>query len=382
MNSFCDYFNASICSSCSKIEATYSHQIKTKEEILLQALQGQKLPALLPTIISAQTQFRNKAKMIVTGTTENPIIGLEGLGSLDEGREILNCPIHAPEINHALPLIKNFITLAKLTPYQISSKTGELKGVILFYSQTSESMYLRFVLRSKESVDRIKKHLPSLLTDIAPLKVVTINIQPVPHALLEGKEEIYLTPEHFLTHQLENIFFKIHPEGFIQTNQEVAAKLYTTAGSWIKEIQVKKFSELYCGQGAFSFFAAPFIEKGLGIEINSKAVEVANQTAKLHQFDHLHFKVADASKVMEELKNFNPDMILVNPPRRGLAEAIDILSHLKPSHLIYSSCNFETLAKDLNQLKNYYEIKRIQIFDMFPHTHHFETLVHATIKAY
>lgn len=382
MKSFCDYFNASICSSCSKIEATYSHQIKTKEEILLQALQGQKLPALLPTIISAQTQFRNKAKMIVTGTTENPIIGLEGLGSLDEGREILNCPIHAPEINHALPLIKNFITLAKLTPYQISSKTGELKGVILFYSQTSKSMYLRFVLRSKESVDRIKKHLPSLLTDIAPLKVVTINIQPIPHALLEGKEEIYLTPEHFLTHQLENIFFKIHPEGFIQTNQEVAAQLYTTAGSWIKEIQVKKFSELYCGQGAFSFFAAPFIEKGLGIEINSKAVEVANQTAKLHHLDHLKFKVADASKVMEELENFNPDMVLVNPPRRGLADAIDILLNLKPSHLIYSSCNVETLAKDLNHLKNYYEIKKIQIFDMFPHTHHFETLVHATIKAY
>ena len=80
----------------------------------------------------------------------------------------------------------------------------------------------------------------------------------------------------------------------MQTNQNVAAKLYETAANWVKENETRKFMELFCGQGAFSFFAAPYIESGLGIEINTDAISEARSTAARYNLNHLRFENADA----------------------------------------------------------------------------------------
>lgn len=380
MNTFCAYFNQGICRSCDLITLDYANQILMKEKALKDSLEGISFPRFESTVTSKSLHFRNKAKLIVTGTLDNPIIGLWGEEELDNGRELLNCPLHKKEINELLPHLKEFITLAKLVPYQIQSRTGELKGIITFYSETSNEMYLRFILRSKEAITRLIKYKNFLLDKIPHLKVISANIQPVPHAQLEGLEEIFLTEEEFIQHELSEVTMNLGPRAFVQTNQEVAEKLYQTAGLWVKELNCKKFLELYCGQGAFSFFCARNIQEGLGIEINEAAVLEGNKTAKKLNYSHLHFKQQDAALVSSEVKAFNPDLILVNPPRRGLAETVHLLLDEKPQHIIYSSCSYETLAIDLKKLKDY-EIKRIRIFDMFPNTSHFETLVLLERKA-
>src|SRR5690606_23423404 len=116
----------------------------------------------------------NKAKLIVTGTMEKPIIGLYGKEDLDQGRELLNCPLHVPTINEILDYIREFITISKLIPYNVSSKVGELKGLIIFHSQSSNETYLRFIMRSKESVDRIKKNAPLLQKRFPHLKCISV----------------------------------------------------------------------------------------------------------------------------------------------------------------------------------------------------------------
>src|SRR5690606_13396610 len=118
----------------------------------------------------------------------------------------------------------------------------------------------------------------------------------------------------------------------------------------------------------FSFFAAPYLERGLGIEINEDAINVANETAQEFKLTQLTFKSADAASVGNLVKEFSPEVILVNPPRRGLDKAINVLKDNKPEMIIYSSCNHETLAHDLKELKNDYQISKIQIFDMFPNS--------------
>lgn len=375
MNTFCVHFNQDHCRSCQLIPLDYQLQIEQKEKTLTQALQGLSLPPLLPTIHSREQNFRNKVKLTVTGSLENPIIGLQGEEDLDQGREILDCPIHVQEINETLPVIKAFIQEAKLAPYQISLRKGELKSLIFFYSRHSKEMYLRFVCRSKEPVTRIQKYLPQLLEKIPALKCVSVNIQPIPHAILEGEEEIILSEQKSINHGYPAFEMQLGPRAFVQTNQEVAEKLYQTAAQWIQESNTNDFLELFCGQGAFSFFAAPIIKRGLGIEINPDAIKVAQQTAEKFHYQHLSFKSADAAKVDEEIRNFKPDLLLVNPPRKGLGKAVDLLVSSLPSTIIYSSCSYETLAEDLKQLQAYYDISKIQIFDMFPHTTHFETLV-------
>lgn len=373
MNTFCSYYNLNQCKSCSLITHSYANQIKHKEHKLTEALRNHTEIEMLPSATSLPTQFRNKAKFTVTGTLEQPIIGLLGEDKLDQGREILNCPLHTPGINKLAQKLIPFIKNSKLTPYSIAERKGELKGLIIFSSGDNE-FYLRFILRSKESLDRIKKNLPQLQNDFPKLKVITANIQPIPHAILEGPEEIFLTSEEYLNHQMGEIKFKIGPKGFVQTNQGIATQLYSQAANWASELEIDTFVELFSGQGAFSFFIQSNVKQAMGIEIDTEAVKVANLSAQDAGLDHLKFIAQDAAKLQNELNKLSPDLLLVNPPRRGLGDALNLVMDSNAKYLIYSSCSIESFEKDLKQLDQRYELKKIQLFDMFPHTEHFETL--------
>lgn len=375
MNTFCSYYNQGICSSCSQIEKDYSTQVEAKEQKLKQLLRAfEPFEQLLP-VTSKTTGFRNKAKFSITGSLEYPIIGLTGENELDQGREITNCPLHHPEINLLLQALPEFIKLANLGPYQIKLKTGELKGAIIYFSTHTQEMYLRLILRSKESLDRIKKHSATLLRQFPQLTCLSANIQPIAHAILEGEEEIFFTEQHYINHKLQDVQMTLHPQGFVQTNQRVAEQLYATAAEWVKEIAPLSFMELFSGQGAFSFFIQKYVTQAIGVEINAEAVERANQTAKNLKLSHLSFIAQDAAQVEKLVLDFNPEVILVNPPRRGLAGVNQILKKVKSQYFIYSSCNAETLAQDLILLKDHFTIVKAQVFDMFPNTDHFETLV-------
>lgn len=376
MKTFCEYYNAAICDSCRLIEVDRLKQVENKQLHLKSLIRKHSDADILPPVTSPPLAFRNKAKMAVTGSLDHPIIGLPGdKKDLDSGREILHCPVHHPRINEIIDSLTEFIQLCRVAPYQISSKKGELKGVILYHSSGTDECYLRFVLRSRESVDRIKKNLSFLLTKHSFLKCVTANIQPIPHALLEGEEEIFLTEREHINYQLGKLTINLAPKGFVQTNQFMAQQLYQTAANWVRELNTDKFAELFCGQGAFSFMLSSVVKKGMGFEINPEAVKEANATANKLQLHHLTFKCSDAAHVKVDLCEFDPDLVLVNPPRRGLGESIQIFLDRSWPYLIYSSCSPETLDKDLEKLTPKYRILKAQLFDMFPHTEHFETLV-------
>jgi 23S rRNA (uracil747-C5)-methyltransferase len=375
MNSFCSYFNSNQCKSCTSIEEDYASQLTNKNGFLKKALSFFPELNLANPYPSSIQGFRNRAKMVVTGTVNDPIIGLTGEDDLDIGRELLNCPIHHPKLNELIQAIPDYIREFNLIPYQIKTQKGELKGLILYYSEASQELYLRFVLRSKECVSRLQKMLPRLQTQFPKLVCISANLQPVPHAILEGREEIFLTARHSIFYQLGELKLTLSPQAFVQTNEKVALGLYQTAAEWIASLKPPRMLELYSGQGAFSFFAAKAPSEILGIEINPDAVRTANETASKLGLGSLRFECADATKVNQIAQDYAPDLILVNPPRRGLGEGVRIIESILPENLIYSSCSVESLAKDLSVLAPHYEIKKTQIFDMFPHTEHFETLI-------
>ncbi len=374
-DTFCTYYNREICHSCETLEQDYSQQIETKEQTIRDALPFFPDLKLEPSCRSAQQGFRNRAKMYVTGLVDAPVIGLWGETNLDDGRELINCPIHHPKLNPLLQAMPALIQQFQLIPYRIQARQGELKGLIAFYSPLTDQMYLRFVLRSQECVSRIIKSLPTLQNQFPQLVCVSVNIQPIPHAILEGPREILLTPKTYIDHQVGPVRFRLAPQAFVQTHFEMAALLYQTATRWIQEAKPSKVLDLFSGQGAFSFFAAQSAPEILGIEINPEAVATAQQSALEQGYTHLKFKALDAGKIADELHSYQPDLIIANPPRRGLGSSLTLIQKQKPQHLIYSSCSIETLAMDLKALSEDYSLKRIQLFDMFPHTGHFETLV-------
>ncbi|MEO5970803.1 MAG: methyltransferase domain-containing protein [Bdellovibrionia bacterium] len=394
---FCSYFNRGECRSCNWIEQEYLGQLEKKENKIKEALSFFPAFQLEKSIKSPLQGFRNRAKMIVTGSVEKPVIGLLGEETLDQGRELLSCPIHHKKLNQIIAALPEIISTYNLIPYRIYERKGELKGLILFYSPETNQSYLRFILRSKECVARIKKLVPGFQKQFPEVVCITANIQPIPHAIQEGPEEIFLTEVQSIDLQLGAIRLKLAPQAFVQTNIHVATELYQTAARWIGEAQrvcadssnhgraagkahFTKILELFCGQGAFSLIAAHTLEgvapaSFLGIEINPEAVRTANDTAMTLGLSQVRFKASDATQVFSDIESFQPDLILVNPPRRGLGDGVKTLKKIPPSHLIYSSCSIRTLAADLKVLAGNYHLKKVQLFDMFPHTEHFETLI-------
>jgi 23S rRNA (uracil747-C5)-methyltransferase len=374
MKTFCEYYNNDHCRSCEIIETAYALQLKQKEQEVQSAFPDFK--SLSPSVQSPEQNFRHRAKFVVTGKLDSPIIGLSGEGDLDSGRELLNCPLHHPSINKLVKLLPEFIKTCKLTPYNIKERTGELKGIIIFTNYSATQMYLKLILRSKESIDRIRKHETRLRLIMPELKVISVNIQPIPHAILEGEEEIVITSDSLIWHNFKNVRMLVGTNGFIQTNPIVAEQLYTTASQWIKNYNHQKMVELFCGYGAFSFFAHENIKKAVGVEINAPSIAVANQTKEKLGLSNLSFIAAPADSVKETLLKENPDLILVNPPRRGLSTSVQLIKDSHCRGIIYSSCSLETLKKDIDELKDQFEIKKLQVFDMFPHTKHFEVLAY------
>lgn len=374
MSTFCSYFNQSLCKSCGWIETPYRDQLAKKEEKVRAALSFFPSFELEKSVESPPQGFRNRAKMGVTGSVQKPVIGLLGETELDEGRELLTCPIHHPKLNELIAALPELITQYDLVPYRIRERRGELKGLIAFHSPLSDQMYLRFVLRSENLLASLRALVPELQRRFPSLVCISANIQPIPHAILEGPDEILLTQRGHIDHLIGPLKLKLAPQAFVQTNVSVATLLYQTAAQWTAEARPDKYLELYSGQGAFSFFSAQSATQLMGIEINPSAVLTANETARELGMSHLSFKCSDATRVAEEVARFSPDLILANPPRRGLASGVQVILNSRPAHFLYSSCAIETLANDLKLLSHDYELRRVQLFDMFPHTEHFETL--------
>ena len=151
-------------------------------------------------------------------------------------------------------------------------------------------------------------------------------------------------------------------------------ELYQCAANWISNLNIKKALDLYCGVGGFTFSLAPFVEEIIGIEISAQAIASANKTLANGKNKNISFQVCDLENSTQYLNN-QIDLVLINPPRRGIDQKLvtNILDK-KPKYLLYSSCNAETLEKNLAQLKVSYEIVQMHPFDMFAYSEHWEIL--------
>lgn len=360
----CLYFQNNLCQSCDLLHLNEADYKKIK-----QAHYTEKLVASPSTFHS-----RNKAKMVVTGTVTEPKLGL-----IDQ--DLSNCPLYSESMQSMLANLKPFITEANLIPYDVKSKKGELKYIILFEGQHTQKQMLRFVLRSKEALERIKKLVPKLKTKFTKLELISVNFQPEHKAIIEGEEEIILTENQYIIDKLGQNQFALGPKSFYQVNTIVAERLFELAASKAKTIKPKLVLDLYCGVGTFATFVAPYAEKVMGIEISKEAIDYANVAKELNKFSNLEFHSGDVEVYLKNNPNIKPDLIIVNPPRRGLnQEIIDLIKKLKPAHLFYSSCNPETLERDLQSLTTIFEVIDQTPFDLFTLTSHLEVFTELKLR--
>ncbi|WP_294089444.1 23S rRNA (uracil(747)-C(5))-methyltransferase RlmC, partial [uncultured Actinobacillus sp.] len=382
MNITCEHFNQQRCTSCQWLLTEYNVQLADKMAELKRLISPyflQNQTEVLSPVASEQTHFRNKAKMVVSGSVERPVLGLlKDQQDAQSGVDLTDCPLYPTEFAMLFPVLKDFIGRAGLVPYNIAKKKGELKYILLTQSQYNQAVSLRFVLRSTQKQPLIERELPKLLEKLPPKSIVSLNIQPQHAAILEGETEIFLTPKRVIEENFNDIPLFIRPQGFFQTNPKVASELYRTAQMWVKSLPIQQCWDLFCGVGGFGLHCAKALQETnpavslTGIEISASAIASATQSAEKLGLKNVTFASLDSAQFALNEKGSVPDLVIVNPPRRGIGKALaEYLNQLGSPYVIYSSCNAKTMAEDFASFDNY-ALAKVQLFDMFPHTAHYE----------
>lgn len=422
----CQLHDASLCRSCPNLDLPLAQQLQLKQSAVQATLAGQvETAAWLEPFASAPSHFRNKAKLAVSGTTHAPVLGL--VDRFDNGTDLTSCPLHVNEIKAALAPLTRAITRMGLQPYSIVKRRGELKHVLITASANGQLM-VRFVLRSTAQLPAIRKGAPRLQSELPGLRVLSVNIQPRPAAILEGEREIILSQDSTLDMPLylpeldadgvvvnnkkSVLPLVLPPQSFFQTNSDVAAGLYAQARAWARDYaggqavalageprvgesaagesgaggahpdatqSSQSIWDLYCGVGGFALALAQPGAQVLGVEVSAPAIDGARAAAARLGLTspQVRFEAGDASVLDASGQVYGhdkPDLLVVNPPRRGIGELAASIEGSGIKRVMYSSCNPASLAKDLEVMSSY-RVRRARLFDMFPYTNHAEVLV-------
>lgn len=366
----CDYFDAGRCRSCTLMGTPNTEQLLTKQAQCESAL-GPDVAWDEPFAGPPQA-FRNKAKLVVAGTREDPTVGILDRGGA--GIDLRHCGLYEPGLSEVVQQVPEVIAELGLVPYAVPRRSGELKHVLITHSPAGE-LLLRFVLRSPGQVGRIRRALPALQERWPGARVVSVNVQPTHAAILEGPEEIVLTAEQELPMQVNDVRLRLRTRSFFQTNTSVAAGLYRQAREWIHQIDPATMWDLYCGVGGFALHGLLRPDGTprdvLGVEVSAAAVESARAAAAELPGSPV-FRAGDVGEHL--LGATPPDLVVVNPPRRGIgADLAGWLESSSVEHVLYSSCNLDSLAADLAAMPSLLPV-RARLFDMFPQTTHREVL--------
>ncbi|MGO2139085.1 MAG: methyltransferase domain-containing protein [Leucobacter sp.] len=375
----CRYFEAGVCRSCTFIETPIDAQLRVKQERCAELLPGVPAAAWIAPVSGGVAGFRNRAKLAVGG-----VAGAVTLGILDRGGagiDLTECLIHEPEIQAVIPVLAGFVNASGIEPYSVPRRRGELKYVHVTVSPAGELM-VRFVVRSEQGLGGIRARVDELRELLPQAAVISVNLLPEHKAVLEGEREEPLTGSALameLGDGLSPVTLYLRPQSFFQTNTRVALALYEQAATWVDGVGPASLWDLYCGVGGFALFTARSATGAqrdvLGVELSEQAIRSAERSAAEAGIP-ARFLAGDATEfALAAAPADLPELVIVNPPRRGIGETLsEWLEGSQIPHVIYSSCNPESLARDLERMPSY-SVRQARLFDMFPHTGHLEVAV-------
>lgn len=366
----CDYFDAGRCRSCTLMGTPYATQLGDKQRRVAATLAPYTggLEWLDP-ITSPESHFRTKAKLVVGGRAGRPTLGI--LDERGRGVDLRRCGLYEPGLAATFDPLHRFVGELGIAPYDVPRRAGELKHVIVTHSPDGEHL-VRFVVRSVDGLALVRDALPRLQALVPSARVVTVNLLPEHKAVLEGDTEVVLTGATLLPIRLGEVTLQLGPRAFFQTNTHVARRLYAQVAAWTDELEPGTVWDLYCGVGGFALHLAGRDRRVVGVESSAEAVAAARAAAAEQPYD-VTFHAGDATAGPPP--GPTPDLVVVNPPRRGLGPALAGWLERSPArHVLYSSCHVDSLARDLEAMPSLRPV-RGRVADMFPQTHHVETLL-------
>ena len=291
--------------------------------------------------------------------------------------DINKCWLQEDITNTLRNTIKDFSIKHSIPFFNHSNQTGDLRTLMIRTTSTNEVMVLiQFYSDNKNNRELLLDFLIKEFPNINSLLYVINN--KANDTIYDQEVKTYFG-NSFITEKMEGLEFKINAKSFYQTNSDQAYELYKI----VREISNLKKTDivydLYTGTGTIALFISKNVKKVVGIEAVADAIDAAKENAINNKILNTDFHVGDMKSVLNDkfIKlNGNPDVIITDPPRDGMhKKVIQQIKNISPKKIIYVSCNSATQARDLELLKDHYNIMNSQAVDMFPQTHHVENVV-------
>lgn len=326
---FCKHFNK--CGGCNLLNLEYKDTLEYKENKIKEIFKKYLDYNLNVNVIESDDKINYRNKLILH--IENKELGL-----IDEDNKVFNtdvCYLVNKSINNIIGYIKSL---------NINN------GKVLIRSNDKEELLI-----SIDTKDRID------------LKSINNNIKGI---ILNNK---LVYGEDYFIETINNLKFKVSYNSFFQINRSINSKLFNIINDNINNND--KVLDLYCGVGSIGINASLKANKVLGIDNLESNIKDANDNKKINNTKNIEFIYGDAS-VFPKYIDKDIDVIIVDPPRNGLNKfTLKNILEYKPRKLIYVSCDPFTLVRDLNELIDVYELNKCYLLDMFPYTHHVESLI-------
>ncbi len=366
------------CGGCRFQDLAYDSQLAAKAQWVadsLQRLAGLTDPPLEP-IVPAASQFgyRNKMEYSFADLGDGSVLGLHKAGRWDEVLDIQKCWLTTDLGNAIRNRIAEWGREEKLAAYDQATQEGYLRHLVVREGRNTGQALVQLVTARGERFDR--ERLIEVLTEFPEVRSIHWSIN-------EGLAEVTNLPaellwgEDAIEEEIGGLRFRVRPNAFLQTNTEMAGKLYAIAREFAGLSGGETVFDLYCGIGTIGLSMAAKAMTVWGIEISEESVACAIENAELNGVGNAAFFAGNVGDVLRELQDRagDPDVVVVDPPRAGLAgKALRRLGEIGAPRIVYVSCNPTTLAGDSKRLAGDYgyRLVRARPVDMFPHTPHVE----------
>ena len=285
--------------------------------------------------------------------------------------------IQDKEIDKLIVFVRDLLRRYDLKPYDENEQTGLIRHLVVRRGHYSGQMMLVFVT-TRPKVFRIDQVIAKITEAFPSVVSIIQNINDKNTNAIFGKEFRTLYGQDTITDSMLGNDYEISAQSFYQVNTEMAEKLYQTAIDFSDLNSDSIVIDAYSGIGTIGLSFAKQVKEVYGVEVIETAVEDAKKNAERNGITNAHYVADSAENAMAKWSKdgIKPDVIIVDPPRKGLTESfIKASVAMQPEKITYVSCNPATMARDIKLYQELgYELKKVQPVDLFPQTHHVETV--------
>ena len=287
------------------------------------------------------------------------------------------CLLQKPPADAAADALRRYIETYRVPGYDEKTRRGLLRHLYIRTNQAGQSLICVLVNGKKLPHE---PELVSLLRQAVPETVgVVLGVNTQPTGAILGGEYRTLWGEDVLTDRLCGLTFRLSVPSFYQVNHDMAEVLYRTALDFAGLTGTETVLDLYCGAGTITQVMARRAGRVIGAEIVPAAIEDARENARRNGIGNVEFFCGDASAVAADFaaRGLRPDVICVDPPRKGLSpDVVSAAARMQPQRIVYVSCDPATLARDVKLFaQEGYGAVRAAAVDMFPGTANIESVV-------